>query len=152
MTASSPTIAQQQRWMAALAHAGSHLLEETWDGLAPKPAYRLLGPVEIGMTLLRGRIGGTGQAFNLGEATMTRAAVALDSGEQGFAYLLGRRPREAELAAVFHALMQQPAQRAPLEERLVGPAESARRDAAASDRAAAAATRADFSTLVRGDG
>ena len=104
------------------------------------------------MTLLRGRIGGGGQAFNFGEATVTRAAVALESGERGFAYLLGRRPREAELAAVFHALLQVPARRAAIEERVVRPAESARRAAAAGDRAAAAATRVDFSTLVRGDG
>lgn len=145
-------ITLQQRWMAALAHAGAGLLEGTWAELEPKPLYRLLRPVEIGMTLLRGRIGGTGQAFNFGEATMTRAAVALDSGEQGFSYLLGRRPREAELAAVFHALLQQPARRAAIEESVIRPAETARREAAASNRAAVAATRVDFSTLVRGDG
>jgi alpha-D-ribose 1-methylphosphonate 5-triphosphate synthase subunit PhnG len=138
--------------MAALAHAGRGLLEDGWAALDSKPAYRLLRPVEIGMTLLRGRIGGTGQAFNFGEATMTRAAVELESGERGFAYLLGRRPREAELAAVFHALLQVPARRAAIEERLVGPAENARRARAACERAAAAATRVDFSTVVRGDG
>jgi alpha-D-ribose 1-methylphosphonate 5-triphosphate synthase subunit PhnG len=148
----SPHIASQQRWMAALASAGRDLLEQTWAEFDPKPAYRLLRPVEIGMTLLRGRIGGSGRAFNFGEATITRAAVVLETGECGFAYLLGRRPREAELAAVFHALLQQPARRALLEARLVHPAEAARSAAAAADRAAAAATRVDFSTVVRGDG
>jgi alpha-D-ribose 1-methylphosphonate 5-triphosphate synthase subunit PhnG len=39
-----------------------------------------------------------------------------------------------------------------LEERLLRPAEAARSAAAATDRAAAAATRVDFSTVVRGDG
>lgn len=152
MSASTQSVSLQQRWMAALAHAGSGLLENGWAALDPKPMYRLLRPVQIGMTLLRGRIGGTGQAFNFGEATMTRAAVELESGERGFAYLLGRRPREAELAAVFHALLQVPARRAAIEERLIGPAERARRAAAACERAAAAATRVDFSALVRGDG
>jgi alpha-D-ribose 1-methylphosphonate 5-triphosphate synthase subunit PhnG len=151
MTA-SPDIIVQQRWMAALACAGAERLEGAWQELDPKPAYRLLRPVEIGMTLLRGRIGGTGQAFNFGEATVTRAAVALDGGEQGFAYLLGRRPREAELAALFHALLHQPGRRALIEERLIRPAEATRQAAAASERAAVAATRVDFSTLVRGDG
>ncbi|HEY2533778.1 MAG TPA: phosphonate C-P lyase system protein PhnG [Xanthobacteraceae bacterium] len=138
--------------MAALASAGRDLLEDAWAEFDPKPAYRLLRPVEIGMTLLRGRIGGSGRAFNFGEATITRAAVVLETGERGFAYLLGRRPREAELAAIFHALLQQPAQRVLLEERLLRPAEAARSAAAATDRAAAAATRVDFSTVVRGDG
>jgi alpha-D-ribose 1-methylphosphonate 5-triphosphate synthase subunit PhnG len=152
MSASTQSVLLQQRWMAALAHAGRDLLEDGWAALDPKPVYRLLRPVEIGMTLLRGRVGGTGQTFNFGEATVSRAAVELESGERGFAYLLGRRSREAELAAVFHALLQVPARRAAIEERVVRPAESARRAAAARDRAATAATRVDFSTLVRGDG
>lgn len=104
------------------------------------------------MTLLRGRIGGGGQPFNFGEATITRAAVALTSGERGFAYRLGRRPREAELAAIFHALLQHPEYRAVIEARVIRPSNAARRRAVEADRAAAAATRVDFSTLVRGDG
>jgi alpha-D-ribose 1-methylphosphonate 5-triphosphate synthase subunit PhnG len=145
-------ITEQQRWMAALAFAEPALLEGAWTALEPKPAYRLLRPVETGMTLLRGRIGGAGQPFNFGEATITRAAVALETGERGFAYLLGRRPRQAELAALFHALLQRPDRRAEMEERVIRPSESARRAAEAADRAASAATRVDFSTLVRGDG
>jgi alpha-D-ribose 1-methylphosphonate 5-triphosphate synthase subunit PhnG len=143
---------RHRRWMAALAAAGLDRLEAVWAEFAPPPAYRLLRPVEIGMTLLRGRIGGSGPPFNFGEATMTRAAVALATGEEGFAYLLGRAPRSAELAAVFHALLQREDSRALVEERLIAPAEAARAAAAAADRAAAAATRVDFATLVRGDG
>jgi alpha-D-ribose 1-methylphosphonate 5-triphosphate synthase subunit PhnG len=142
----------QQRWMAALAFAPAALLENAWAATEPKPAYRLLRPVEIGMTLLRGRIGGSGSAFNFGEATMTRAAVALEGGEQGFAYLLGRKAREAELAAVFHAMLQNPQHRPLIEARVIEPSEAARRDMVAAERAAFAATRVNFATLVRGDG
>lgn len=138
--------------MAGLAAAGLGLLQASWDALDPKPGYRLLRPVEIGMVLLRGRVAGNGPAFNFGEATVTRAAAALDSGERGFAYLLGRKPREAELAAVFHALLQRPDQRRRIEALVIRPAESAKAVRAAGDRAAAAATRVDFSALVRGDG
>jgi alpha-D-ribose 1-methylphosphonate 5-triphosphate synthase subunit PhnG len=152
MMTATATIETHQHWLAALAFAGGGLLEDGWASLEPKPDYRLLRPVEIGMTLLRGRIGGGGQPFNFGEATITRAAVALASGERGFAHLLGRRPREAELAAIFHALLQHPAHRATIEERLICPSNAARCRAVDADRAAAAATRVDFSTLVRGDG
>ena len=138
--------------MSALARAEAALLEDAWAELAPAPRYRLLRPVEIGMTLLRGRIGGTGAPFNFGEATLTRAAVALDTGEQGFAYLLGRHPRRAELAALFHALLQRPERRGFVEERVVRPVEVALAAAASADRAAVAPTRVDFATLVRGDG
>lgn len=146
------TVAQHQHWMAALAFAAGDLLEAGWATLEPKPDYHLLRPVETGMTLLRGRIGGDGQPFNFGEATITRAAVALESGERGFSYLLGRRPREAELAALFHALLQHPAHRDLIEERVIRPSDMTRRCAVDAERAAAAATRVDFSTLVRGDG
>jgi alpha-D-ribose 1-methylphosphonate 5-triphosphate synthase subunit PhnG len=148
----APSTADHQRWIAALAFAGEDVLAEAWRGLEPPPDYRLLRPVEIGMTLLRGRVGGVGAPFNFGEATITRAAVALATGERGFSYLLGRRPRQAELAAVFHALLQRQGDRALLEERLVRPAAAARLTTAATERAASAATRVDFATVVRGDG
>jgi len=138
--------------MATLASAEAALLEHGWDALAAKPQYQLLRPVEIGMVLLRGRIGGTGAAFNFGEATITRATAALDTGERGFAYRLGRKPREAELAAVFHALLRRPDRREEVEALVIRPAETAREAKAGADRGAAAATRVDFSTLVRGDG
>jgi alpha-D-ribose 1-methylphosphonate 5-triphosphate synthase subunit PhnG len=141
-----------RRWLAALARAEDALLEQAWTELDPPPAYRLLRPVEVGMTLLRGRIGGDGQPFNFGEATITRAAVALATGEQGFSYLLGRHPRRAELAALFHALLQREASRGFVEERVLLPAERGRADALAAERATAAATRVEFATLVRGDG
>jgi alpha-D-ribose 1-methylphosphonate 5-triphosphate synthase subunit PhnG len=143
---------QHQHWIAVLAYAPSLLLEESWTVFDPKPDYRLLRPVETGMVLLRGRIGGSGPPFNFGEATITRAAVSLESGERGFAYRLGRRPREAELAALFHALLQHPAHRAAVEERVIGPSAAARQRTIDCDRAAADATKVDFSTLVRGDG
>ena len=62
--------------------------------------------------MLRGRMGGSGPTFNIGEATVTRAAVRLDTGTVGFSYLLGRSHRRARLAALVDALGQDPAWRA----------------------------------------
>src|SRR5215471_2577610 len=76
--------------MATLAQARA---EEIADGLAAmaEPLDHVeLRPVETGLVMIRGRVGGDGQTFNLGEATVTRAAVRMNSGEVGFAYLLGR--------------------------------------------------------------
>ena len=148
----TPTTSDHRRWIAALASAGEAALAAAWGRLDPPPAYRLLRPVEIGMAMLKGRLGGSGAPFNLGEATLTRAAVALATGERGFAYLLGRRPREAELAAAFHALLQRPERSVAVEALVIRPAEAARAEREAVERAAAAATRVDFSALVRGDG
>ena len=146
------TPAEHQYWMSVLALAEGPLLKQGWQALDPQPDYSLLRPVEIGMVLLRGRIGGAGQPFNFGEATITRAAVLMESGERGFAYLLGRRPGDAELAALLHALLQNPDRRALIEKHVIRPAEAAREATAASARASAYATRVNFDTLVRGDG
>lgn len=74
---------ERRRWLSILAKAPSKDVIEAWDGLAERPAYSALRAPEIGMVLVRGRMGGTGDAFNLGEMTVTRAAVRLDSGETG---------------------------------------------------------------------
>jgi alpha-D-ribose 1-methylphosphonate 5-triphosphate synthase subunit PhnG len=108
-----------------------------------------LRPVESGLVMLRGRMGGDGAPFNLGEATETRAAVRLADGRTGFAWQLGRDRGKARAAAVIDALWQGDerdaveAALAPLRARL---AEAARRRAAE-----VAATRVDFLTVVRGE-
>jgi alpha-D-ribose 1-methylphosphonate 5-triphosphate synthase subunit PhnG len=129
------------------------LLETVWAGLADKPAYRWLRPPEIGLVMVRARAGGTGQPFNLGEMTVTRATVRLD-GEPaliGFAYVAGRAKRHAELASLFEALLQRPSLREQLQASLLAPLA----EAAAANRAQraeqVAATRVDFTTMVRGD-
>ena len=70
--------------------------------------------------MVRGRIGGDGAPFNLGEATVTRAAVRLASGEVGFGYVLGRDSEKARLIAFADALMQSERYRARIEQRGAG--------------------------------
>jgi alpha-D-ribose 1-methylphosphonate 5-triphosphate synthase subunit PhnG len=105
--------------------------------------------------MLRGRAGGNGVKFNLGEASLTRCALRTlehqGGGNTGVAYVLGRSHRHAELAAQFDALLQDAAWRADIERsviRRLAAAQEARRDAASCK---AAATRVDFYTLVRGE-
>lgn len=141
--------AQRQRWMGTLAGAVPAELDQVWSSLGEQPAYELLRRPEIGLVMLRGRIAGTGAPFNLGEMTVTRCAVRLADGRVGHAYLAGRRQRQAEIAALADALLQDPARRPALTEALLAPldaaAEARRRDVAAK----AAATRVEFFTVVR---
>lgn len=107
---------------------------------------------EVGLVMLRGRIGGDGAPFNAGEATMTRAVVRLATGEVGYSYLLGRDERRARLAAIVDALGQSSAaHRAQLDEVLVGPVTARAERERAASRAETAATRVNFFTLVRGE-
>ena len=81
---------------------------------------------------MRGTIGGGGAAFNVGEATVTRATVRLETGEVGHAYALGRDREKARLSAIADALWQDPARRDEVERGLLAPLRAAAREAAAS--------------------
>lgn len=141
----------RQRWIGLLAETPLPVLEAAVAALPQPPRYSFLRTPETGSALVRARSGGTGSRFNLGEMTLTRCAVRLDSGLTGFSWVAGRDRRHAELAAVFDALMQDPALSDSLDRTLITPAEQ-RRDAARHSTAAkAAATRVDFFTLVRGE-
>lgn len=110
-----------------------------------------LRPPEIGLVMLRGRIGGAGAPFNIGEASVTRAAVRLSSGETGFGYVLGRDREKARLAALCDALWQNDARRQLVEDQLLTPLRREQDMRRAFAREQTAATRVDFFTLVRGD-
>jgi alpha-D-ribose 1-methylphosphonate 5-triphosphate synthase subunit PhnG len=100
------------------------------------------------MTMLRGRAGGTGSRFNLGEMTVTRCTVRSTTGHVGHAYIAGRDADRADLAARIDAAMQDPALRPALEQVVIAPlaaAQAAARDAKARR---AAATRVDFFTMA----
>ena len=110
-----------------------------------------LKPVETGLAMLRGRAGGDGAPFNLGEATVTRAIVELPGGERGYAHILGRDAELARLAAIFDALWQKPDRRRTVETCVLKPIASRLEAARARRSAEIAATRVDFFTLKRGE-
>ena len=150
-TGSDPQIAARQRWMGVLARAENGALEAAWAGLAERPEYRVLRPPETGLVMVRGRMGGTGNPFNMGEMSATRCAVQLEGGTVGIAWVAGRSARHAELAAAFDALLQQPERRDGLEETVIAPLESAERARREEDRANAASSRVEFFTMARGE-
>jgi len=140
-------IAARQHWMSVLARAPESVLETELQRVG-SPDFRYLRAPEIGLTMVRGRTGGTGQPFNLGEATLTRCVVELDSGHRGFGYVQGRSRRHAELAALLDGLLQA---RPELKASLIDPLYERWQAARALEARKAAATRVNFMTLVRGE-
>lgn len=136
--------------MAVLAHTPTAEIAEALKSVEV-PAYELLREPENGLVMLRGRIGGDGAAFNLGEATVSRAAVRLASGAVGFGYTLGRDREKAQLIALCDAMIQTDEFADRLEAAVLSPLSA--RIAAERQRKAAetAATKVDFYTLVRGE-
>jgi len=143
--------AERKAAMAVLAHA---TLEEIVGHLAAVavPAHENLREAENGLVMLRGRIGGDGAPFNLGEATVSRAAIRLASGEVGFGYTLGRNRQKARMIALCDALVQSDEFAGEVEAKVIAPLRSALLARRHQMAAEAAATRVDFYTMVRGEG
>jgi alpha-D-ribose 1-methylphosphonate 5-triphosphate synthase subunit PhnG len=137
--------------MAVLADAHADEIEQGLQAVVESIQYVELRAAETGLVMLRGRIGGEGAPFNLGEATVTRAAVQIPSGEVGFAYVLGRDQRKARLSAVCDALWQSKVHRDAVEEHVLAPVRTRLAAERAQQRAETAATKVDFFTLVRGE-
>ncbi len=141
-----------------LAKAPLAELEAAWQGLGDKPRYRLLRPSETGLVMVRGRIGGSGQPFNFGEMTMTRAAVqfvdaANAVSHTGFGHVAGRSARRKAEAGgrcstrccrTRRGTPRSPPSSLPLAERQQSAAKAAQ-------AAKVMASKVDFFTMVRGE-
>lgn len=140
----------RQSWMSLLAKAPEGRATALLDAAVARPEFAWLRPPEVGSVMLRGRAGGTGAPFNLGEMTVTRCSLRLASGEIGHGYVQGRRKHCAEAAALIDALLQSDAVdviQAEIITPLRNEAEAARNARAAK----AAATRVEFFTMARGE-
>jgi alpha-D-ribose 1-methylphosphonate 5-triphosphate synthase subunit PhnG len=136
------TTATRQHWMSVLARAHAAAIESELTQLGPLPAWtRVRGP-ETGLVMVRGRAGGSGSPFNLGEMTVTRCTVRLGSGVAGHAYIAGRDERRAELAAVADGLLQD--LNTASRDSLIGPLAEAQRERRLIRAEKAAATKVEF--------
>jgi alpha-D-ribose 1-methylphosphonate 5-triphosphate synthase subunit PhnG len=135
----------RRRWMAILARAPAERLEALLDAVGERPPYTVLRGPEGGLAMVRGRIGGGGGgAFNLGEMTVTRCTTQIEAELIGHAYIAGREPRRAELAALVDALMQDPDRTALLEAQVIAPLEQEQAACWAQRAGKAATTRVQF--------
>lgn len=141
----------RQNWMGLLARAPAEALRAQVQGWGEIPGFDWLRAPEIGTAMVRGRQGGTGGPFNLGEISVTRCSLRLAGGEVGHAYVRGRDKAHAELAAVVDALMQTPAADS-LREGVLAPLQQAEEARKTARAAKAAATKVEFFTMVRGEG
>jgi alpha-D-ribose 1-methylphosphonate 5-triphosphate synthase subunit PhnG len=137
----------RKNWMATLAKAHPARLAALFPDLPP---HHVLRQPEIGAVMVRGRVGSTGAAFNLGEMTVTRASVRLETGEVGHAWVQGRDKGQALRAATVDALMQT-GRAGDLTTQVLRPLQAEAEAGKAIRAAKAAATKVDFFTMVRGE-
>ncbi|MGG4604179.1 phosphonate C-P lyase system protein PhnG [Paenalcaligenes sp. Me131] len=142
------TVSTRQHWMKVLSRAGKALLPFQEQLLATPHEY--IRAPETGMVMVRGRAGGTGMAFNVGETTVSRCVVRLTNGCEGYSYVLGRNMLVARLAAIADALLQGEQQVHWLST-LIQPLEEAQQQARHAHQQDVATSKVDFFTMVRGD-
>ena len=161
------TVAERQHWMGILAKALPAELEKCVARLGELPAYGFLRSPEIGLAMVRGKAGGTGDAFNLGEITLTRCVVQLNQSDSpanreteeeakeeklaGFGYIAGRSHRHAELAALCDALLQQAQWHGPVMSEVIDPLQASLQGAIAQQQQQTASTQVEFFTMLRGE-
>ncbi len=141
---------ERKGWLGLMATATADRLQALWEGTGMSPDYTMLRQPETGAVMVRGRAGSTGDAFNMGEMTVTRASLKLADGTVGHGCCQGRSRRQATLIALVDAMMQGE-NAAQIDATILAPLREARaaRHAATAERAAA--TKVDFFTMARGD-
>ncbi|NWC93983.1 MULTISPECIES: phosphonate C-P lyase system protein PhnG [unclassified Pseudomonas] len=142
-------LSPRQHWIGVLARAFRSELLPHEDALRDVD-YQLIRAPEIGMTLVRGRMGGNGAPFNVGEMSVTRCVVRLADGRTGYSYLAGRDKVHAELAALADAHLQGAHPSLWLSD-LIRSLANAQAERRAQKEADTAATKVEFFTLVRGE-
>jgi alpha-D-ribose 1-methylphosphonate 5-triphosphate synthase subunit PhnG len=144
----------RQSWLATLAHAPRESLRAHADRTiddATSAALTWLREPEVGLAMIRARVDGSGDAFNLGETTLTRCVARYRAGDGtvsvGVGYVKGRDPERARWVATFDALLQQPARQASLLRDVIEPLRDAVAARRADERSRTATSRVRFFTM-----
>jgi alpha-D-ribose 1-methylphosphonate 5-triphosphate synthase subunit PhnG len=151
--ASSADNQSRRNWMATLARAPLDLLESSLSSHAAQTPQWLRAP-ETGLMMVQGRVGGTGERFNLGEVTVTRCVLRLGirgdaNARIGVAYVMGRSHRKAHLAALADAMLQDESHRQRLQTSLIAPTQAHLNRVRAERHARAQSTKVEFFTVSR---
>ncbi|MGK7952007.1 MAG: phosphonate C-P lyase system protein PhnG [Xenococcaceae cyanobacterium] len=141
---------ERQAWMKILAKSSVINIERQVQTLGKLPEYSFLRSPEIGLTMVRGRAGGTGEVFNLGEMTITRCVVKILNAT-GFGYVGGRSKRHAELAAVCDGLLQQDEWSFRVQNKVIKPLQTIIQQKQEKQKRQTEATKVEFFTMLRGE-
>ncbi len=146
-----PEKSRRKNVMFICAHANLIELEAAIAELEPLAHVTDVRPPQFGLVMVRGRVGAVGNAFNVGEALVTRASVQLQNGVVGHSYLLGRARKKARLAAIIDAVSQSPDTMIMVQKSLIDPVRERLAREKTNQAAETASTKVDFFTLVRGE-
>ena len=143
-------IEKRKSWMSLLATSNKNDLLNLWEQKKINIRYEWLRTPEIGSIMAQGRMGVTGDKFNIGEVTITRCSIKLNCGTIGHSYVQGRSKKKAEISALCDALMQTEMSN-EINKSIIIPLEKIKKNNKDKILSKAEATKVDFFTLVRGE-
>ncbi|TBR42520.1 phosphonate C-P lyase system protein PhnG [Marinomonas agarivorans] len=141
----------RQYWMSIMAKSAASELLSLSDTEAAQQDFEVIRAPEIGLTQVRGRMGGTGSQFNLGDMTITRCVVLSAQGFYGYGYVAGRDKRHAERAAQLDAILQDEACFDRVMTHVITPLTKKLEQQQDNHTKEVAQTKVNFFTLVRGE-
>lgn len=151
----TPPSEDRRGWLRLFAISDTEQLRDAVKRFPTPVETKFLRQPEIGLAMVRGRAGGAGNPFNLGEMSVTRCVVmASDSvnGDRidGIGMVSGRDKEKAELVAKLDVAFQDSGTSDDLRRDLLVQLETARNSALAANAAKTAATKVEFFTMERG--
>lgn len=141
----------RQKWLSVLAHSEPTTLAKLWSQQNLQPDYALLRAPQTGLAQVQGRMGATGNAYNIGDVTLTRTVVKLASNEIGVGYIAGRDKEHCLTVALLDALLQHQDHFQPLYDSIIKPLTQLAQETMRQHEVATNQSKVDFFTLVRGE-
>lgn len=142
---------ERQHWMSVMAKAPATQLTALCEKFLASYQFSEIRAPEIGLTQVRGRMGGTGSQFNIGDVTITRCVVQYKQAFYGHSYVIGRNKQQALVAAKLDALLQDKSSHNHAYQTVIEPLVTVLAQREQQKKQAAAKTKVDFFTLVRGE-
>lgn len=143
-----PSLSPRQIWLGLLARASRERLLQLLDSAPKLPGFERLREPECGMAMIRGRMGGNGAPFNLGEMTITRCSIRDEAGRVGHGYAAGHDLEQVELVARLDAVLQDEALFGAYDQAVLQPLAQAQAARRLETEARAKATEVKFFTLA----
>lgn len=142
---------QRQKNLSILAKAPLNIMLEYWQAINVDATFKFLKKPEVGMAMVRAQAGSGGENFNMGEMSMTRCVVRLDSDEVGYGYVAGRSKKKSELVALIDACWQKKSLKNIIEEKIIEPLYhiQASKEKIISENTES--SKVNFFTMVRGE-
>lgn len=154
MNSTTPTDAdtkQRQQLLAVLSKCSSKDIKALWQPLNLTPNYQLLKSPEIGMVMVKAKTGGNGSPFNMGEMTVTRTVLRLDSNQMGYGYIAGRDKDKSLLIAMIDACYQVADWQSEINQKVLEPLQAQHNQAYQAHAQQVEKTKVNFFTMVRGE-